>query len=590
MRAKPSPLEPASHWAVNPEVRAFAHAYFVDVFIRANKRSQIGLLLSASLLAFLWGRSGTALWAGGWWLMVLLYTVWRFRYSAQLVNHQEEARSGKRILWMLGLSGVFMAVPLWWFDEFSEVQRAAITIVMCSTAAASVSTTAGYRLYFLAYALPMLVPLQIAWVAVHWSAGLLSAGVGLAGLILVYIAVLVSVGQQSFATFLESCRIRFGERELNQKLSAALDRESEANQAKTQFLAAASHDLRQPLHSLNVLVAALAQRPLDERSREIVKLLQTVNEALSSELDGLLEISKLDAGAVEPLLAPVSLSGLLISHAATLAPLAMERGIQLDVQASEGIFANTDMVLVHRIVSNLTSNALKFTPPGGRIRLSVTTDGHSAQLKVQDNGIGIAPEEHGRVFREFYQVSNSERDRSQGLGLGLSIVKRYCDLLGIRVDLESAPGAGTTLTLSMPVVTGMVAKPLHNESLAADGFPEGFTVLLLDDEIQIRDSMRLVFEEWGIRWRAVDTVAAAVEILHQERVDFILSDLRLRGKESGLDVAAALKAMGKSVPMALITGDTAPERIALAQQSGIPLHHKPVAVHTLLALIKSAVP
>lgn len=173
MKTHPPSVESSPHWAVNPEVRAFAHAHFVDVFIRANKRSQIGLLLSASLLAFLWGRSGTALWAGVWWLSVLLYTVWRFQYSAQLVNHQGEARSAKRILWMLGLSGVFMAIPLWWFGEFSEVQRAAITIIMCSTAAASVSTTAGYRLYFLAYALPMLVPLQIAWIAAHASDGLL---------------------------------------------------------------------------------------------------------------------------------------------------------------------------------------------------------------------------------------------------------------------------------------------------------------------------------------------------------------------------------------------------------------------------------
>lgn len=590
MKTHPPSAESSPHWAVNPEVRAFAHAHFVDVFIRANKRSQIGLLLSASLLAFLWGRSGTALWTGVWWLSVLLYTVWRFQYSAQLVNHHGEARSAKRILWMLGLSGVFMAIPLWWFGEFSEVQRAAITIIMCSTAAASVSTTAGYRLYFLAYALPMLVPLQIAWIAAHASDGLLSAGTGLAGLILVYIAVLVSVGQQSFATFLESCRIRFGERELTQQLSAALERESEASRAKTQFLAAASHDLRQPLHSLNVLVAALAQRPLDARSLEIVKLLQTVNQALSSELDGLLEISKLDAGAVEPMLAPVSLSDLLMSHAATLSPLAMERGVQLDVQVSEHIFANTDAVLVQRIVSNLTSNALKFTSPGGRIRLSVTSDGRSAQLKVKDSGIGMAPEEHARVFREFYQVSNTERDRSQGLGLGLSIVKRYSDLLGMRVDLESVPDVGTTLTLTLPAFTGAADQTSRHEVPLPQHFPKDFTVLLLDDEAQIRDSMHLVFDEWGIRLLAVDTVAAAVDILRQDRVDFILSDLRLRGNESGLGVAAALKAMGKSVPMALITGDTAPERIALAQQSGIPLHHKPVAAQTLLALIRSAVP
>lgn len=579
----------ADQFLLSPQVRAFAHGHFVDIFIGANRRSQVGLLLSATLLAFLWGSSGRLAPAAIWWSSVLTYTVWRYRFSERLLLGRPEAQSAGRILWMLALSGVFLAIPLWWFAEFSEVQRAAITIIMCSTAAASVSTTAGYRLYFLAYALPMLVPLQVAWVVVHWRSGVLSSGLALAGLILVYVAVLVSVARQSFATFAESCRIRFSERELNQQLSAALERESEANRAKTQFLAAASHDLRQPIHSLNVLVAALAQRPLDERSREIVKLLQTVNESLSSELDGLLEISKLDAGAVKPMLAPVSLSDLLLCHAATLAPLATERGIRLDVQVAEGIWGHTDGVLLQRVISNLTSNALKFTPPGGEIRLAVSTGSERATLSVQDTGIGIAPENHERVFREFYQVNNTERDRNRGLGLGLSIVRRYSDLLGIRVGLVSRLSEGTTVTLQLPVLTAAQTPAVSGEQVKVTAFPADFTVLLLDDEAQIRESMRLMFEEWGIRLLAVDSIESAEEVLRTQRLDFVLSDLRLREGDSGLQVLTLLRELELSVPMALITGDTAPERIALAQQAGVPLFHKPVPATQLLALLRTAV-
>src|SRR3990167_3989714 len=134
---------PASDSSVGDvAVRTFAHEHFVGIFIGANKRSQVGLLLSATLLAFLWSSSGSVGPAGIWGVLVLGYTAWRFRFSDGLVKERTEKQSALRILWLLGLSGVVLAVPLWWFDEFTEVQRAAITIIMCSTAAASVSTTA----------------------------------------------------------------------------------------------------------------------------------------------------------------------------------------------------------------------------------------------------------------------------------------------------------------------------------------------------------------------------------------------------------------------------------------------------------------
>lgn len=579
---------PSDRELLSPEVRAFAHEHFVHIFIGANKRSQIGLLLSAGLLAFLWAKSGGVGASLAWLGLVFLYTAMRFAFSAGWVRARSEDQSARRILWMLALSGLLLAIPLWWFNDFSEVQRAAITIIMCSTAAASVSTTAGYRLYFLAYALPMLVPLQIAWIATHSGEGTLSAGLGLAALILVYLAVLVSVAQQSFATFLESCRIRFGEREMNQRLSAALERESEANRAKTQFLAAASHDLRQPIHSLNMLVAALVHRPLDERSRGIVKLMQSVNESLSSELDGLLEISKLDAGVVRPVLSPVSLSELMVGHAATLVSLAQERDVRLDVQVEQGIHVLSDGALLQRIVGNLTSNALKFTPPGGVIRLSVESVGTSAALVVSDNGIGIAPEEHERVFGEFYQVHNTARDRERGLGLGLSIVRRYSDLLAVQVELTSALGSGTTVTLSLPTLAPASLAASGPQGLASWTVPDAFTVLLLDDEAQVREGMRMVLDEWGVRLLTADSITAARELLGQQPVDLVLSDLRLRDGESGLDMQVVLKDLRLDIPMALITGDTAPERIAMAQQASLPLYHKPLSADSLQQVLARA--
>jgi len=242
--------------------------------------------------------------------------------------------------------------------------------------------------------------------------------------------------------FEESCRFRYGEQESNRELTRALERLNEASRAKTQFLAAASHDLRQPFHSLNVLVAALQLRPLDERSREIAGLLDAVNQSMSKQLDGLLDISRLDAGTVQPTLAPLRLDDFVAAHHATLTPLARDRGQRLVLDAAAGITVVSDGALLMRVLSNLTDNALKFTPAGGIVTLSLRRDGDAAVLSVADSGIGIASAEHERVFREFYQVSNVERDRSKGLGLGLSIVQRLCALLGVTLQLDSQPGRG----------------------------------------------------------------------------------------------------------------------------------------------------
>jgi signal transduction histidine kinase/CheY-like chemotaxis protein len=587
MSANPAAFESSSDGGDGTAIAAFAHAHFVNMFVGANKRSQLGMFLASSLLAFLWFRGANGQWALGWWLLVLCYTGGRYLFSERWVRHPVPEVSAKRILVLLFMSGMAMAIPLFWFDRFTDIERAGITIIMCSTSAASVSTTAGYRRYFLAFTLPMLVPLQAAWIMAYWQEGWASSGIGLALLILVYLGVLLSVGKQSYDIFFESCQIRFAERALTQQLEAALERESEANRAKTQFLAAASHDLRQPIHSLNVLIAALAHRPLDDRSREIVRWIQAVNESLSSELDGLLEVSRLDAGAVKPMLTTISLSDLITAHADALAPLAEERGLRLEVTVQSGIHCSTDPQLLNRILGNLTGNALKFTPKGGRLNLSVSRREVLAVIEISDTGIGIAPEEQERVFREFYQVGNTERDRNHGLGLGLSIVRRYCKLLDIQLSLQSTLTRGTTVSLTMGVIEQSPSQVSSTMPPMKVRLPEGFTVLLLDDEVQIRSSMRLMFEEWGVRLIDVDSLDAAAQVLRKERVDHILSDLRLRGQESGLGLLPILTEIGLTTPLTLITGDTAPDRIVLAQQSGVQLLHKPVSAERIFEVLQA---
>ncbi|MEO6278447.1 hybrid sensor histidine kinase/response regulator [Roseateles sp.] len=571
--------------APSPLVLAYIHQRFEETFLGQSRRAQIGMLLGATLIAAIWfnrvepNRPIAMLWEG----IVLLVTSWRMRYTPRFVHAAPPGGSMRRIAALLAVNGVLMALPLCDFQQFNATDRAAVSIVLLTTATASTVTTSGYRSLFLAFAAPMLVPLAAAWMWVGARHADMGAW-GLGALILVFLLFLISLGRQVNETFEASSRYRHGEQQLNEELTRALERADESNRAKTQFLAAASHDLRQPIHAMTVLVAVLMLRNVDSDSAETIKLLDSVNQTLSKQLDSLLDISKLDAGTVMPRLAPCRLDALLIAHGEAMHGVAAERGIELTLQCSERMTTLTDEALFARVLQNLTDNALKFTPAGGRVSLSLQHVGDDAVLAISDTGIGMAADEHAHVFREFYQVANVERDRTKGLGLGLglSIVQRLCGLLGVPLSLASAPGAGTTVTLRLPLSTAEgrpapVAGPVDLRDLS---------VLVIDDEAIIRNSMRALLGALGCRVQVAESGAQAADIVAAGGVDAILSDLRLRGGECGIEVLEQLRLIEPHAITAFITGDTAPERLSAAHATGVPVLIKPVGLPALLKVLR----
>ena len=572
------------HDAASPLVQAYIHHRFEETFLSQSRRAQIGMLLGATLIALIWfnrvepHRPFALLWEG----IVLMVAGWRMRCTTDFVRAGSPGvGSMRRIAALLAVNGVLMALPLVDFLRFNATDRASVSIILLTTATASTVTTSGYRSLFLAFAAPMLLPLAAAWMWVgadHADPG----PWGLGALILVFLLFLVSLGRQVNATFEASARYRHGEQQLNEELTRALERADESNRAKTQFLAAASHDLRQPIHAMTVLVAVLMLRDLDSDSAETIKLLDSVNQTLSKQLDSLLDISKLDAGTVTPRLAPCRLDSLLIAHGEAMHGVAADRGIELALRCSERLTTLTDEALLGRVLQNLTDNALKFTPPGGQVTLSLQRAGDDALLAVSDTGIGMAAEEHANVFREFYQVANVERDRTKGLGLGLSIVQRLCGLLGVPLSLASAPSAGTTISLRLPL-SSAEGRPAPE---AAPTDLRDLSVLVIDDEAIIRHSMRALLGQLGCRVQVAESGAQAVDIVAAGGVDAILSDLRLRGGESGIAVLAQLRQMQPQAITAFITGDTAPERLSAAHAVGVPVLIKPVGLPELLKVLR----
>lgn len=348
-----------------------------------------------------------------------------------------------------------------------------------------------------------------------------------------------------------------------------------ANVEKSRFLAAVSHDLRQPVHAQGMFLNVLAGTALDANQREIVAHLRATAAASSEMLHTLMDFSRIEAGAVKPKVQPFLLQPLLNK---------IEREFVLQADAKHlsyrsretRLAATSDPALVEVILRNLVSNALRYTHHGG-IFVGCRRRGDSVVLEVYDTGIGIEAAQHGEIFREFYQLGNPERDQRKGLGLGLSIVKGLAHALGHTVSLHSVPGRGSVFRLALPLaqagdVTVEVTQqqPVPHQS--------GIPILLVDDDEAVRIGTKQQLLEWGFECETAETLEGALAAAKQRPPALVICDYRLRDHLTGAKVIAALReAVHPRLPALLITGDTAPERIKQALDSGITLLHKPLA-------------
>lgn len=466
------------------------------------------------------------------------------------------------------------------FAAPSNFQFAIQSLLFVGLCAGSVASTAGYRPVFLGYVLPVITPLIVLWCAGTGQPGSIAVGAAIA----LFALVLTSLAQDSFRLFRESFDIRSQHVLLNEKLSEALAQAEAASRAKSRFLAAASHDLRQPIHSLSLFSAALALRPLDQSTRAIAHHIERALESLTVQLDALLDISKLDAGVVRSQPVAVDLQSFMTRMQAEFAPIAEARQLQLTLDAPQPASTFVDDVLFGRIVSNLIENAIKYTE-SGQVKLTVAREHGLVLVAIEDSGRGIDLPEHERVFEEFYQLSNPERDRAKGLGLGLSIVARLVVLLGIRLEMVSHPGRGTSFFLFLPE---------HDSPTRRSGLSSPITasvarhILVVDDEQAVRAGMQTLLQELGARVSLAGGVAQALELAQRERPDLLLADFRLRGSENGIVLVNAIKALYPDLPAVLISGDTSPERLREAREAGIPILHKPVSLPLLRQTIESA--
>lgn len=371
-----------------------------------------------------------------------------------------------------------------------------------------------------------------------------------------------------------------------QRLTESTEQLREAYAAKSRFLAQASHDLRQPIHAIGLFVECLNGLRVGSEGREILRNIEMSVDSLARLCRSLLDLSALDVGKVRPQIDAVALGDILAEVVRQGTDTAAERGGELRLVRT-GLWVETDGALLHTMVQNLVSNAIKYAP-GARILVGARRRDGRVSIEVVDQGPGIPEDDHKAIFQEFVQLDSSP-EKPDGLGLGLSIVERLADLLGLSVRVRSVPGRGACFTIDGLVTT--TARSARTSPAREAGYEHrlrGVRVLVLDDDDDVLESTARVLSRWGCSVQATGRVEEARRI--GGGFDFLLFDQELGGGNTGVELVRELRRdHGRALPAAILTGTQAPSLIEEAALENISVMAKPVRPAQLRSVLLSAV-
>jgi two-component system, sensor histidine kinase len=591
---------------IAPALIARARADQVGELYAGWHRTSLSMMLGAALLcSAMWGQAQPWLMAL-WVALIIANQLWRGMLARGWQRAQPGFAAAPRWgrYWAIGST---LGGALWGFAAVamypdSPPHQALLIVCLFGVVFGGLNLTAVYKPSFYGFVIPALVPLILreALVAdqVHtYTAVVMSVVLGF----------VLAFGHHLNDLLTRSLAIRYENIDLidNLKRQSRAAHEAracaeKANKAKSQLLAAASHDLRQPLHALGLYTAALAVRAREAPWRPLVNNVQNAVNALETQFAQLLDLSRLEAGALTPERSRVALAPLFARVAAEFRPQAAAKGLVLRCAATR-LAVDSDAALLERMVRNLVANAVRYTSSGGVV-LGGRRRGNAVAVMVADTGVGIAPEHVDRIFEEFYQVRGN-RDAAPtpiGMGLGLAIVRRLAQLLDHRVGLVSRQGRGSTFCIAAP----RAADAVHAFSGAPPGIAvagratlSGTLVAVVDDDPTAIDAMTELFSLWGAKVVGGRDAQSLLEALGRwaRYPDLVVADLRLGDGASGVITVRALRdELGFAVPALIVSGDTSAAAERAARAAGLTLLPKPVVANVLeavaIALVARAVP
>ncbi len=556
------------------------------------------ILLLVILYATLSNPSNSAALAG-WAVLVTASTLNWWRYANhQRANPPTDTQVPERVRCALALhaiDGMLWGALAWVaLDTSSVTGLVLIMAVLTGVAANSMSLLSPVLVVFIGF---VVAELAVSALKFLFASDPSFKILGYAGVLfaITIIGQAISASRSARATI----GLRFENAALLEQLRAetavATEAKHEAemaNAAKSKFLAAASHDLRQPIHAQGLFLDLLAQTGLNASQREVLERAQSASSATSDMLNTLLDISRIDAGVVKPVVSVFALGPMLKRIENDLAPVALAKHIGYRSRPT-GARLSSDPSLVELIVRNLASNAVRYTDQGG-VLISCRKRIGYATIEVWDTGIGIAKDKQDEVFREFHQLGNSERDRRKGLGLGLAIARGMSLAMGLDLTLRSEPGRGSVFKLRVPLAdtssptdTAEVTAPLERidplanlsaqTQLTPDASLKRLRVLFVDDDEAVRRGMVDLLQAWGCECVGASDITQSLVLADSSVPNLVISDYRLRDNVTGTQVIDAVRQhMCAPVAALIITGDTAPQRLREALDSGVSLLHKPV--------------
>lgn len=556
---------------------------------------------------------------GPW--LVLSYGLSAGRYALGRIFTGRRPSDAEALRWhALLILASLSSGCLWAALPFLAVQSGdsvAVSVVAWSVpglVAGAAQSHAASLSSFAAASMPMLG--SLAWCTFAFPGS--GEGPLLGGLTVVYGVAVSRITWRNHCSIRDTIALRFENvallsqvtAERNHAVMARLEAER-ASAAKTQFLAAASHDLRQPIHAQALFLETLRNRSRDASTSYLIERAQAAGSALQGLLDALLDVSRLDAGALRVNPRAIQTRPLLEQLFRVYEPLAVGKGLRLRV-ISPDLWVHTDPDALMRILGNLLANAIAYTPSGG-VLVCCRRRGNSALFQVWDSGVGIPASKQDEIFLEFHQLDNPERDRAKGIGLGLAIVKRLAKLLGTAVFVRSVVGRGSVFAFDFPIA--IAPSPAPGEWLAQSSgeavltrskrlpavVPSVLTsdeaaktdarqrlllnVLVIDDDVLAREGMASLLESWGFSVSRAGSIEEAEQENERASIGLIIADYRLRQASTGAEAIRRITRTS-NVPALLITGDTAPQRIQEAQAAGYPLLHKPIRPQQLLEVLE----
>ena len=483
------------------------------------------------------------------------------------------------------LSGTLIGIAPVLFLDFSDATAVIfLTLIMFGTLAGALGPLSNCRMAYFIYVILAISPL----IVLFFLQGGSMVVIGL--LLMVFVAVHLFYANTLYQAITRSITHRFENMELLARLRLESKVAAQANTDKSRLLAATSHDLRQPLHSLSLFLAVLKEGLTTAEQQSLMYKIEQSQQVLNDQLNAIIEVAQIDSGELKVKLQSISSRANVESIVEEFSLLALESGVKIRTRLCEACI-DVDPIIFDRIVRNLVSNVIRHCPNSTLLVASRIRQGSSLELMVVDDGPGIAEEEVDNVFSEFYQVNNPERDRNKGMGLGLSIVRRLSRLLNVPVEFKSELGRGTFFKLTFPLSLAG-ARSVTSGIVARDEMPKhvsGLFIVIVDDEVENLEAIKRLLMYWEaevLTATSYEELLAEFEEFDYPLPDLMLVDYRLKGGDTGLNLIFKIRNyFNYSVPAAIMTGDVTLSLKEELADSDVAVEYKPVSAARLAGII-----